>query len=82
MAEHKIQMEVTWNFGLTGAETRLVLAALGGRLRPDQVDAARDLGDKLTVLRAQWANQFADEMNKHAAKVEDSDFEIDTTPRR
>jgi len=66
---HKIQMDVTWSFNLTGAETRLVLAALGGRLRPDQEEEARKLSDELTLLRAQWANQYADEMDKHASKV-------------
>lgn len=71
MAKHKVQMQVTWGFELTGAESRLVLAALGGRLRPDQEEAAKKLGDELTVLRAQWADQFANEMDKHAQKVEE-----------
>jgi hypothetical protein len=70
MAKHLIQMEVTWLFRLNGAQSRLVLAALGGRLRPDQIEEAKELGDELTLLRAQWADQFANEMDKHAEKVQ------------
>lgn len=79
-APHKIQMEVTWGFNLTGAETRLVLSALGGRLRPDQEEEAKRLSDELTILRSQWANQFADEMDKHASKVPGYE-DLDTTAR-
>jgi hypothetical protein len=67
----KIQMIAPrWQFNLSAADTRLVLAALGGRLRPDQEADAKRLGDELTIARANWANQFADEMDNHASKVE------------
>lgn len=65
----KIRMDVRWEFSLTGAQARLVLAALGGRLREDQYDDAKRLGDELTLLRAKHAGQLADEMDLHADKV-------------
>jgi hypothetical protein len=67
---HKIEMEVMWKFNLTGKQARLVLAALGGRLRPDQYEDARKLGDELTILRAQHAGQLADELDIHAGNVQ------------
>jgi hypothetical protein len=70
MPNHKIEMDVRWKFSLTGRQARLVLAALGGRLRPDQFEEARALGDELTLLRAKHAGQLADEMDIHAGKVE------------
>lgn len=68
----KIQMQAPrWQFNLSAEETRLVLAALGGRLRGDQVQEAKELGDEMTLARADWANQFADQMDMHADKVEE-----------
>jgi hypothetical protein len=67
---HKVEMDVDWVFRLKGHEARLILSALGGRLRPEQREEAKRLGDELTVLRANWAGQLAEEMDKHADKVE------------
>lgn len=64
-----IQGEITWVFRLKPADARLVLAALGGRLRGDQLDDAKRLGDQLAVQRASWADQLADELGTHANKV-------------
>jgi hypothetical protein len=67
----KIEMRSPeWTFTLSGRETAIVLAALGGRLRDDQADFAKDLGDRLTLMREEFADDFAAAMSKHASKVE------------
>ena len=50
-------------------ESALILAALGGRLRPEDVERAKTLGNKLTLARAACARAFADQMSQHAGKV-------------
>jgi hypothetical protein len=70
MTNQTLKMSTMWTFTLNAQQTRLVLAALGGRLREDQREDARELGDYLTVLRATIADQYADEMDLHASKVQ------------
>jgi hypothetical protein len=70
MTNQTLKMSTMWTFTLNAQQTRLVLAALGGRLREDQREDARELGNHLTLLRATIADQYADEMNLHASKVE------------
>lgn len=65
-----IDIEPRWNFSCNSMETRLILAALGGRLTSDQIPVARALGDQLTLLRAQAAGNLADNMDIHAEKVQ------------
>lgn len=70
MTIQTLKMDAMWTFTLNAQQTRLVLAALGGRLRNDQREDARRLCDELTTLRANIANQYADEMELHASKVQ------------
>lgn len=66
----KIVPSVAWTFTLDARETALVLAALGGRLRPEHYDRAKALGDKLTLERARLADEWADQLAAHAEKVD------------
>jgi hypothetical protein len=50
MAE--LDMMMTWTIGLNNEELLLTLKALGGRLREEEIEPARQLGDKLTLIRA------------------------------
>lgn len=47
-----IGIKSTWTMTLETEELRLVLKALGGRLKPEDQDAARELGNRLSVQRA------------------------------
>ena len=47
----QVAMKTEWDMSLTTPEFRLVLKALGGRLRPDEIEEARRLGDLLTQMR-------------------------------
>lgn len=66
----KTKLEALWWFGLTPDDARLMLAALGGRLREDQYEAAKELGDELTRMRAKDAARFADQMETHARNAD------------
>jgi hypothetical protein len=44
-------MEVYWHFRLNKSDALLVLKALGGRLKPAEVEQAKELADYLTELR-------------------------------
>ncbi len=46
-----------WTLNLTTEEFRLVLKALGGRLGPDDLGAAKAFGDNLTRQRAMQVKQ-------------------------
>lgn len=48
-----IGIKSTWAVALETEELRLVLKALGGRLKPEDVEPARELGDRLSMQRAQ-----------------------------
>lgn len=68
----KAILDYDWSFSLDPAETRLMLKALGGRLKPEDVEAAKALGDELTQQRHQAANALANEMRKHALAAKES----------
>jgi len=65
-----ITMTTGWNFSTGPDEAALILAALGGRLKPEDRAAAKHLGDTLTLLRARQARLLAQQMEQHAAKVQ------------
>lgn len=44
-------MHPEWAFKVSNAEMLIMLKALGGRLRPEDVEVAKELGDKLTSNR-------------------------------
>ena len=67
----KIKLEKSWTFTLEPEEAALVLRALGSRLRgPEDVKAAKELGDKITLDRRQEAWSLAVEMDKHVKAME------------
>lgn len=47
----QLKMIPTWTLELTPHDLRLVLQALGGRLKPESVEEAHRLGDRLTTDR-------------------------------
>lgn len=55
----------TWSLSLENAEMLLVLKALGGRLvKPEDVSAAKALGDTLTSRRAKQLRDQATMLEK------------------
>jgi len=67
-----VSLQVSWVFSTNADEASLILSALGGRLRDEDKVAAKALSDKLTLIRANAAQQFVDQMKKHASKVQNS----------
>jgi hypothetical protein len=54
-----------WRFTLGRKESLLVMKALGGRLKPGgETDAAKDLGDRLTLQRAHEARTLLEAMQQ------------------
>lgn len=54
----------TWTLELSNNDLRLVLAALGGRLKPEHIEEARLLGDRLTQARIKNLQQHIDQLQK------------------
>jgi hypothetical protein len=50
MAE--VGMKEIWSLNVDTAELRLILKALGGRLKPEDLDEAKSLGNDLSRMRA------------------------------
>lgn len=61
-----VEFSPNWIIDAPPEEMSLILKALGGRLREDEKQHARELGDRITHLRAKLARQFADQMETHA----------------
>jgi hypothetical protein len=68
----EVELERRWVFRVDADSARLILAALGGRLRAErgEVLAAKQLGDLLTRQRSVQAKALADEMAKHVKAME------------
>lgn len=47
----QIVMHAEWAFKVSNNEMLIILKALGGRLRPDDIAVAKELGDTLTRNR-------------------------------
>ena len=47
----QLKLTPTWTLELSTPDLRLVLQALGGRLKPEYIEEARLLGDRLTLDR-------------------------------
>lgn len=47
----QLKLNPTWILELSTPDLRLVLQALGGRLKPESIEEARQLGDRLTQDR-------------------------------
>lgn len=67
----QITMKTRWVMELEPADARLLLRALGGRLKGPEIDEAKKLGDELTKQRYAQAAAHAMEMKKHADNVEE-----------
>jgi hypothetical protein len=59
----QISMQTDWRLTLTTAELRLILKALGGRLKPE-VEPANALGDQLSRSRAHATTNAMHEADK------------------
>lgn len=64
-----MEMETTWVFKLHSHQALLVLKALGGRLKPEEVEEAKVLGDELTKRRSQLAMDLSKALEKNANKI-------------
>lgn len=62
MARLTIQTE--WKIDLTTAELRLILQALGGRLKPPDMEEANALGNRLSIARANATTQAMQQADK------------------
>ena len=68
----RIGFHPEWVFHANSEEARLILRALGGRLKGEkEVEEAKALGDNLTKQRAAQAAAYLREMEKHASHVVD-----------
>ena len=47
-----VVVRMSWSIEVDTEELRLILKALGGRLKEEDINPAKELGDKLTVSRA------------------------------
>jgi len=52
----------TWTLELSNNDLRLVLAALGARLKPEHVEEACQLGDRLTRDRIKSLQQHIEQL--------------------
>lgn len=59
------KMDVRWIIEANPEEARLIIAALRGTLKPDQVEAAKCLADAITQDRASASRRLAQQMGKN-----------------
>lgn len=59
------RLEPHWIIDAPPEEMRLILKALGGRLTAEDIQPAKELGDKITQARADQARHLSNEMSKH-----------------
>lgn len=59
-----------WNVSFTTPELRLVLKALGGRLKPEEIDEAKLLGDRLTKMREQASQKAIKDADRLLEAIE------------
>lgn len=67
-----IEMDVKWRPVLSTAELLLILKALGERLKPEEVEQAKTLGDALTVMRSARATTLAVNLQKNVEAMEEN----------
>jgi len=61
----QLKIDPTWILELSTPDLRFVLKALGGRLKPDEVIIARELGDHLTQDRVKGTQEEIDKLRKN-----------------
>lgn len=67
----QLYLKPNWIFELNKFDTLLVLKALGGRLTADEVLKAKELGDRLTELRAIEGRSYLGALERaEASRVE------------
>ena len=54
----ELSVRPIYQLGLDTSELLLICKALGGRLKEDEVDAAHQLGDRITEIRAGCLRAF------------------------
>ena len=64
-----LSMRSTWTLELSSEELVLVLKALGGRLKPEERDAARLLGDDVTLNRIDQTREQMDRLEQNVMKT-------------
>lgn len=64
-----IGIKSLWIFELDSSESVLILKALGGRLKADETEKAKELGNKLTRQRSQAVETMLEQMKAHESKI-------------
>jgi hypothetical protein len=75
-----VTLHVNWTFTLDKRDSLLMLKALGGRLKGPEVELAKSLGDRLTVLRSKCADDVAESLRRHAANATKQENPDDDRP--
>lgn len=70
-----INVRQSWLMDLETSELLLVLKALGGRLTPEDIKPARELGNVLTKIRAVATRTSLEQASHLLAKVEQAEGE-------
>jgi hypothetical protein len=65
----QLKLTPTWTLELNPNDLRLVLQALGGRLKPEDVEKARALGDSLTHDRVKGTQSEIDKLKANLDKA-------------
>lgn len=73
----ELKMNISYHVTLTNEELRLVVAALYGGLKADQLEAALALQKRLVESRAQQASQMAKAHAAYARNLEDRPAEME-----
>lgn len=63
----QLRINPTWTLELNTQDLRLVLQALGGRLKPEEAEKARGLGDRLTLDRIKATQREIDQLSSNLA---------------
>lgn len=66
-----LEMSKTYTIKLSNHELNLVTRALGGRLKPEEVEDAKKLGESISVSKAKQTEQMLDENKKLVANQQD-----------
>ena len=61
----KLKLDPTWILELSTPDLRLVLQSLGGRLKPEHIEEARQLGDHLTLDRVKDTQHHIDRLREN-----------------
>lgn len=69
----QVKLDKNWTITFTPDEMRLIVKALGVRLKPEDIERAKQLGAEIAVLRCSEAKGLYESMEKHMkAAIDDS----------